>query len=29
VDKYQEIATEAQANPAIAERVKQHIKDIH
>ena len=29
VDKYQEIATEAQANPAIAARVKQHIKDIH
>lgn len=29
VDKYQEIATEAQANPEIAERVKQHIKDIH
>lgn len=29
IDKYQEIATEAQANPEVAERVKQHIKDIH
>ena len=29
IDKYQEIATEAQANPAVAERVKQHIRDMH
>jgi hypothetical protein len=28
VDKYKEIMTQAQTNPEVAERIKQHIKDV-